>query len=233
MSYTDIFIDFDDTLCDTRGNAVLALQELYGDYQLQRFFDDPKLFYDSYWQANIDLWQRYGQGEITREFLIVERFRRPLSKGHSLYITEQMCLEMSDHFLNLCAIKTGVVEGAHELVGYLRRRGYRLHLCSNGFHEVQYRKIRSCGLEGCFDSIVLSEDAGANKPAAAFFDYAFLVTHAVPDTTLMIGDSWVSDMVGAIDYGLDTIYFNRFPDHPAPRPVTHEVGTLCQIMNIL
>ena len=233
MKYTDLFIDFDDTLYDTHGNAVLALHEVYDEYHLERYFSHPDQFHTAYWEANIDLWRRYGKGEITRDFLIVERFRRPLSQGKGLEVTETLCLEMSDRFLDLCAQMPGVVVGAHELVDYLRQRGYRLHLCSNGFHEVQYRKIHACGFDGCFHSIILSEDAGVNKPAPAFFDYAFRQSGADPTATIMIGDGWDSDMSGALDYGLPTIYFNRFPQYPAPRPVTHEVHRLEEIMQIL
>jgi putative hydrolase of the HAD superfamily len=82
--YKDLFVDFDDTLYDTHGNAVIALSETYEDYKLERYFDDPKVFYDAYWEANIDLWSRYSKGEITRDYLIVERFRRPLSFGQRL-----------------------------------------------------------------------------------------------------------------------------------------------------
>ena len=233
LPYTDLFIDFDDTLCDTHGNADLALREVFDDFGLQQWFAHPEDFYTAYWQANIDLWQRYGRGEVTRQFLIVERFRRPLSCGKGLDVTEQLCLDMNDRFLDHCAEKPGVVEGAHELVNYLLDRGYRLHLCSNGFHEVQYRKIHSCGFDGCFHSIILSEDAGVNKPSKGFFDYAFRLSGASPENTLMIGDGWDSDMRGAIDYGLDTMFFNRFPDYPAPQPVKYEVHSLREIFGLL
>ena len=231
--YKDLFIDFDDTLYDTHGNAVIALRELFDHFGWATAFDDPQTFYDRYWETNIDLWTRYSKGEIERDYLIVERFRKPLSYGRGLEPTEDYCRQVSDVFLDYCATKPGTVDGAHELVDYLRRRGYRLHMCSNGFHEVQYRKMRASRLDTCFDTVVLSEDAGANKPAPAFFDYALRVTGADVPTTLMIGDNFQTDILGAQQAGLAVIYFNRYPEYPAPSPVDYEVTSLREIMDIL
>ena len=194
--YKDIFLDFDDTLYDTHGNAVIALRELFDDLQLGRWFADEQVFYDAYWQANIDLWTRYSKGEITRDYLIV-------------------------------------VEGARELMDHLKTKGYGLHMCSNGFHEVQYKKLKACGLHDYFDTIVLSEDAGANKPSAQFFDYAMQQSKAEKKLTLMVGDNFQTDILGAKRYGLDVAYFNRYPEYPAEEPVTFEVSRLSALMDIL
>ena len=210
MKYKDLFIDFDDTLYNTYGNAVIALQETFEAFALGQYFDDPQTFYDAYWAANIDLWTRYSRGEITRDFLIVERFRRPLSVGNGIDITEEYCLKMSDKFLDFCASKSGVVEGAHELMDYLRQKGYRMHMCSNGFHEVQYKKLASCGLHDYFDTIILSEDAGVNKPSPLYFDYALKASGASRETTLMIGDNLQTDIQGALSAGIDALLFNRW-----------------------
>lgn len=231
--YIDLFIDFDDTLYDTHGNAVIALGELFDALHLERWFPDAQVFYDRYWETNIDLWTRYSRGEITRDYLIVERFRRPLSYGQGLEPSIDYCLEASDLFLDFCSSKPGLVAGARELMDYLKGRGYRMHMCSNGFHEVQYKKLRACGLHDFFDTVILSEDAGANKPSKVFFDYAFRQTGAQKETTLMIGDNFQTDILGAKHAGLDTAYFNRYPDYPAPEPVTYEVTRLSQLMDVL
>ncbi len=230
--YRDLFIDFDDTLYDTYGNAVVALRETFEAFRLQRYFPEPQVFYNAYWRANFDLWSSYAKGEISRPYLIVERFRRPLSEGQGLNVTESLCLEMSDTFLDFCSNKPGVVEDAHELMDYLRERGYRMHMCSNGFHEVQYKKLEACGLRSYFDTIILSEDAGANKPSRAFFDYAFKTAGAHPDTTLMIGDNMQTDIIGAHNAGIDTILFNRWNNEPSSIP-TYTVDTLLEIKTIL
>lgn len=229
--YTDLFIDFDDTLYDTRGNAEIALSELYRDFELGRYFERLEDFTVPYWKANVELWGQYSRGEVSRDYLIVERFRRPLSEGHGLEPTREYCLEVSDHFLELCACKPGLVEGARELLDYLQPR-YRLHLCSNGFHEVQYRKLKASDTLRYFRTVVLSEDAGHNKPSKEYFDYALRVTHAQPATTLMIGDNYATDIQGAANAGLDTLLFDRWQD-PAAAQHEPKVKQLHEIMQLL
>jgi putative hydrolase of the HAD superfamily len=231
--YTDLFIDYDDTLYDTYGNAVIALKEAFELFHLERYFPDPQVFYDEYWKTNIGLWTQYSKGEITRDTLILERFRRPLSVGMGEDATKEKCLEISDRFLDLCASKPGVVNGAHELMQYLQRRGYRMHMCSNGFHEVQYKKLEASHMRDYFHTIILSEDAGANKPSRLFFDYAFKITEASPASTLMIGDNLQTDIMGAQGAGLDTIFYNRFPEHEKSQIATYSVTRLKDIMQIL
>ena len=244
MHYAHLFIDFDDTLYDTYGNAVIALRETFEHFGLGRWFTDPQVFYDAYWAANIDLWSHYSHGEITRDYLIVERFRRPLSSYDKASdkttppwegLGEAFYLEMSDVFLGYCSNKPGVVDGAHELMDYLKGRGYRMHICSNGFHEIQYKKLAACGLRDYFDSIILSEDAGVNKPSPLYFDYALKVSGAKRESTLMIGDNLQTDVLGAMNAGLDAMLFNRWGvdlSQSAQAP-TFAVESLRDIMKIL
>jgi putative hydrolase of the HAD superfamily len=242
--YVDLFIDFDDTLYDTYGNAVIALAETFDAFRLDRFFERPQAFYDAYWEANIDLWRRYAKGEITRDYLIVERFRRPLLASETIQkgggeaermLEPASILQMSDRFLDFCASKSGVIEGAHELMENLKQKGYRMHMTSNGFHEVQYKKLDSCGLRAYFDTIILSEDAGANKPSRHFFDYALQRAGAKRDTTLMIGDNMQTDIQGALASGIDGLLFNRWQVTTADGelPPTFVVDSLQEIMTIL
>ena len=164
-----------------------------------------------------------------------------MALGHGANLSDEFCLELGDAFLEINCAKTGVVEGAHDLLDYLKSRGYRLHICSNGFTEVQYRKLDMVGMSDYFDTIVLSEQAGVNKPSQKFFNYAFEKTKAVPTSTIMIGDNLNTDIQGAMGVGLDTIYFNRYHQPlpcsssaapSVPRP-TFTVYALAEVQQIL
>ena len=108
-----------------------------------------------------------------------------------------------------------------------------MHMCSNGFHEVQYKKLNACGLTDYFDTVILSEDAGVNKPSPQFFDYALQQSGAKREQTLMIGDNLQTDIRGAMNAGIRAAYFNRFPDYPASIPVDYEFTALHELMDVL
>ena len=165
----------------------------------------------------------------------MERFRRPLAetaKDDGAWVTEEYCMSVSDLFLQRC-VKSGVIKGAHELIDYLKGKGYRMHICSNGFHEVQYKKLKACGMDGKFENVILSEDAGANKPSPVFFDYALKTTGASRETTLMIGDNYNSDILGAMNSGIDALLFNRWQINDLSTRPTFVADRLEEIMHIL
>lgn len=207
--YTDLFVDFDDTIYDTRGSAEKALALLYDEMEWQRFFDRPEDFTVPYWETNRRLWEQYSLGQIDRDRLIVERFREPLLFGHGLDPSRDYCLMVSDRFLDLCSIQSGTVPGARQLLDYLYGK-CRMFICSNGFHETQQRKAEASDTARYFDGMILSEDAGCNKPSVDFYRYALQTSGADPETTLMIGDNLVTDIEGAHNTGIDTLYFNRW-----------------------
>lgn len=221
--YSDLFVDFDDTLYDTRGNNTIALRELYDVRQWASIIPDFDNFAKVYWAVNDDVWARYTCKEMTREELIVERFCRPILECvipgmDTSWLTDDFCREVSDQYLDLCSCKPGTVEGAHALMKYLKEEGYRLHICSNGFHEVQYKKLRTSDMLQYFDNVILSEDAGENKPSHHFFEYALSQTGTKKESTVMIGDNYTTDILGALNYGLDAIWFNRWNQSQAPDP---------------
>lgn len=233
--YKDIFIDFDDTLYDTSGCAQDALIQLYEERGLDKYFQSAMEFSNSYWKWNVKLWSDYAKGLISRPTLIVERFRGPLNEAKpEMDFSDEYCLDINNYFLQLTMRFPKLIDGAKELLDYLKEKGYRIHICSNGFSELQYKKLKATGLDGFFDTVILSEHAGANKPSRQFFEYALSQAKADIATTLMIGDNYDTDIVGAMNSGIDGMLYNRWEKTFVPDgPVTYIVAELSDIKKYL
>jgi putative hydrolase of the HAD superfamily len=230
MPYQNLFIDLDDTLWDIHHNGRECLEEIYHDYGYGEFYPTFEEYYHVYMPGNNRLWAMYRQGEIRKEELIVERFLAPV---RPFGITDpEYAKRLSDDFLDRTTRKTRLIEGAMELLDYLRPK-YRLYILSNGFREVQYRKIENSGLSSYFHKIILSEDAGINKPHPDMFTYALKSTNSRRDQTVMIGDSWDADIVGARNSRIDQIWFNPKGEPATDFQPTFTVGSLAEIREIL
>lgn len=230
MQYKNLFIDLDDTLWDIHQNGKECLEEIFHEYNYENFYPTFEEYYNVYMPGNHRLWAMYRQGEIRKEELILERFLAPV---RPFGITDpEYAKRLSDDFLDRTTHKTRLIDGAMELLEYLLPR-YRMHILSNGFREVQYKKIENSGLKPFFDKIILSEDAGINKPHPDMFTYALKNTNSRRTQTLMIGDSWDADIVGARNSRMDQIWFNPTGEPAVDFQPTHTVRSLSEIRDIL
>ena len=206
-----VWVDLDDTLIDFEGNSRIALHILYKELGLGRFYATPRLWVDAYMANNHALWARYNRAEITKEFLRLERMRAviaPYWSGSEESLTD-FSWEMDRIYLDRLAEQTGVVSGAREMLEWLRSQGYRVGVLSNGFKQVQHRKIESAGLSGLIDLVVLSDDIGVNKPDIRLFEYAMeRAGDKDPSRHMLIGDNPDTDMAGAVGAGWGAVWFN-------------------------
>ena len=200
-----LFIDLDDTLWDTYSNNRSSLEEMYHRHRWCEYFDSFEAFFDIYWPHNEALWHEYRHGQIDKPTLKLERFRRPFARRVAL--SEEQVSEWNAEFLSITGTKTQLCPHALETVQYLHRY-YKLYILSNGFREVQYAKLMNSGLAPYIDRMILSEDAGINKPNKEIFDFALIKAKARKAESVMIGDSWDADIIGAANAGLTSIWYN-------------------------
>lgn len=205
-----LWFDLDDTLWDMSGNSIICLHELYESHGLDRWFESHEQWDEIYHKINRELWEQYGRGDISRDYLRSERFARPLRIGGvPAPDAERMAVTLDKQYLNSLGQKTALIEGARELLDYLSSRGYKMGIVSNGFREVQYNKLRSSDIDRYFDLVVLSDDAGINKPDRRFFEYAMERADSREMHNIIIGDNLTADVQGAIDAGWKAIWFCR------------------------
>lgn len=207
LNYNYIFVDLDDTIWDFHANAKEALRDLFELKELKEHYDNFDYFYKVYASRNLELWTQYGQGLITKKYLTVERFLYPLLK---IGINDQdLALRMNSIYLDSLATKTELIPHAKEFLEFCAKNGIPVTLISNGFVEVQYHKLRNSKIEKYFKHVVLSEQVGALKPNPKIFEHALRLNNANKNETLMIGDSFEADIIGAFGIGIDAIYLNR------------------------
>lgn len=226
MNKKILLIDLDNTLIDfnecARHSIINAFGELGFDYS-------PKVF-ETFIEENVRIWKRLEKGEITKPQLRADRWNIILGKLGIDYdgtILEEM-------FENGVAEYACPVEGAYDLLDYLKGK-YKLYIVSNGFRFVQESRLKIGDFEKYFDGLFVSEDIGIPKPAREFFDYCFeKLGNPLKEDTLLIGDSLSADIIGGINYGIDTIWFNKngaiLSEDIEP---TYIVNKLEEIMEIL
>lgn len=228
--YKTLFIDLDDTIWDTRTNGKESMEEVYRDYQFDRFYPTFDAFYRVYFPHNLHLWSLYRDGKVSKKELIVERLLFPLRPFG--IDDETFALDLNDDFLHRTSLKTKLMPYALETLDYLKPK-YRLFILSNGFTEVQYKKINNSGLSTYFEEIILSDEIDINKPDIRFFSYALEKTQTRKEDTLMIGDSWEADIIGAKQAGIDQIWYKQDISLNQEFIPTYEISSLKELKDIL
>jgi len=227
--YKHIFFDLDHTIWDFDKNAEETLHELYEIYRLNEIgLPSATIFIETYTRNNHQLWAEYHTGKITKTELRETRFKRTFIElgVHP----DVLPVAFEDDYVKLCPTKTNLFPHAHETLQYLQGK-YKLHLISNGFKEASTLKIGNTNLGQYFEQVIISEIVGVNKPDKAIFEHALTVAGAEKYESIMIGDSLEADVYGALNFGMDAIYFNPF-NAPRPDDVPLQVNGLEQLMRM-
>ena len=245
--YRCLLIDWDDTIGDWSDAAYKAQQDLYDKYLLHRYCPSFNHWFTLYHEHNNQLWEQYGRNEITKQYLQLDRFLYPLMQATGEVSSEKLtetAARMGNDFLTLTNKYFSLLPDAADTVRELARH-YPLTIVSNGFVEVQYNKLNHSGLRDFFQHVILSEEAGYQKPDPRIFQLAlqrnnedFIRRGEQPLTTadlLMIGDGYGSDIKGAIAAGIDQLWLCPDEDALADtlRPATYKEHSVSMILPLL
>ena len=228
--YKNLFFDLDDTLWAFSENARDTFEEMYHKYNYERYFDSFPHFYELYEARNVELWAEYGNGKVTKEELNKQRFSYPLEAVESK--NEELSKAFSDSFFSVIPTKEKLMPHAREVLEYLSS-DYNMYILSNGFKELQCRKMRSSGIDGYFKKVVLSDDIGILKPWPEIFHFALSATQSMMNDSLMIGDSWKNDIEGARGVGMHQVFYDIKGLDVLPFQPTYHIHDLRELLSLL
>ena len=204
--YKHLFFDLDRTLWDFEKSAVEAFKELYTKYNLNRMgIRSAEEFHMKFSKHNNLLWDLYRDGKMEKELLMWKRFFDTF-REYGVY-DEELAKNLGNDYVYISPRKVNLFPNAMEILEYLHP-SYELHIITNGFQEVQEIKLSTSKMDRFFKVMVTSERAGVKKPNPAIFEYALEETGARVEESLMIGDDYEVDILGARSIGMDQVLFD-------------------------
>ncbi|MGB0373539.1 MAG: YjjG family noncanonical pyrimidine nucleotidase [Flavobacteriaceae bacterium] len=223
---TDLFFDLDHTLWDFEKNSALTFDQLLIDYQIPVRLDD---FLKVYVPLNLEYWKAFREQRMDKETL---RYRRIKDTFDQLKISidDDMVYTLADAYIQNLPEHNHLFPGAIEVLDKLKER-YSLHIITNGFREVQYFKMRNAGLTPYFSTVTDSESVGVKKPNPLIFQKALTDANCDPTRSVMIGDSYEADILGALQVGMHAIHFAIAGENPHNDCVMiDDLGRLLEIL---
>lgn len=199
---TDVFFDLDHTLWDFEKNSALTFEKILPLHGIKVPLTD---FLAVYVPANLVFWRLYREEKITKTELryqrlksVFDRLAYEVSDATINNLAEQYIDQLSDH--------THLFPDTLEILDYLKPK-YKLHIITNGFQEIQTKKLVNSGIAHYFDHVIDSEMAGVKKPNPIIFELALRKANVPASSAIMIGDSLEADILGAAKAGLHALHF--------------------------
>ena len=196
-----IFFDLDHTLWDFDKNSKLTFQQIFKEQQIPILIDD---FLDLYKPINLEYWRLYREEKITKEALRYGRLKDTFD-ALKYQISDALINKIAIDYIDYLPFYNHLFDGTIDLLTYLQSK-YKLHIITNGFEEVQNLKLEKSGIKKYFDKIITSESVGVKKPNPKVFQFALAEANTTAQESIMIGDSYEADILGALNAGMLAIH---------------------------
>ena len=198
-----VFFDLDHTLWDFDRNSELTFQKIF---ELNAIDVNLTEFLEIYVPLNLHYWKLYREDKIDKASLRYRRLNDVFTKLE-IKVKTAMIYKLSEDYITYLSTFNHLFDGAVEILEYLHPK-YELHIITNGFKEVQYGKLNKSNINQYFNTVTNSEMVGVKKPNPKIFKHALDKAKATPENSIMIGDNYEADILGALNLGFDAICFN-------------------------
>ena len=221
--YTTLLFDADETLLDFPASERAALKGVLEHFSVP-YTEELRATFSS---INLALWKQLEKGLVTRDVIRLRRFEQ-FARAAKISADPK---EMSALYVELLGQSCFVLEGAAELCKRLSEK-YELYIVTNGIGIVQQSRLAKSGLLPCFKGVFVSEEIGSQKPDKKFFDFIFeKIPEKNKEKVIIIGDSMTSDILGGINAGIDTCFFNPWGREEIYKP-TYTVSSYHELESL-
>lgn len=203
MKIEHVFFDLDHTLWDFEKNSAKAFEYIFKKREVNL---DLEAFLEVYIPINLKYWRLFRNEQVTKSELRYKRLKEAFDILN-YNANDELIDILSEDYINNLSNYNYLFDGAVEILEYLQPK-YKLHIITNGFETVQYKKMKNSNLIEFFETITTSECVGVKKPNPLIFEQALKVSNAKPENSIMVGDSLEADINGAKNVGMTPVFFN-------------------------
>jgi len=202
---TDVFFDLDHTLWDFDKNSALTFDKIFKINEIDIDLND---FLFHYKEINFQYWKLYRDAKIDKDVLRFGRLNDTFT-ALNYNIEKEIIQILSIDYITYLTDNNYLYDDAITILEYLHKN-YNLHILSNGFEEVQSKKLTKSNILHYFKTVTNGEDVGVKKPNPKIFHYAIEKANTSISKSIMIGDGYEADILGALGVGMDVIFFDEY-----------------------
>ncbi len=200
---SDIFFDLDHTLWDFNENSRLAFSAIF---EIKKIDLELKYFLKIYNTVNQKYWKLYRENMISHDYLRIKRLEESFYLS-GIILSSTDLDQINNLYMRLLTSFNNLIPGAISLIKFLKPN-YRLSVITNGFEDIQHKKIDNSGLKNYFNQVITADKVGFKKPNPKIFKKALEKNNLDSSNCLMIGDTFESDITGALKINMKAIHFN-------------------------
>ena len=224
----NIFFDLDHTLWDFDKNSDLTFFKILKKNDISI---DVSKFLNCYHPINRKYWEMYRLNKVSkadlRYFRLSDTFKK-LNYDINDNLINQLAIDYIEHLSDF----NHLIPDTLTVLDLLKSK-YKMHIITNGFKEVQKRKLQKSDLIEYFETITISEDVGVKKPHKLIFDHALTAANANVENSVMIGDNFNADILGALGVGMKAIYYDFHKTNEQERENLIIIKNLKELIKIL
>ena len=151
-------------------------------------------------------------------------------------VDTSVAVSLAEEFRRASMVRLSVFDGAIDMLASLKAAGCGVYLLSNAQSCFTIGELKSTGLYGLFDGIVISSDVGVKKPYEEIFHIAFERFGVNAGNSIYVGNDLRDDVLGATKVGMKTVYIETLQsgkyDVDLPNP-THVVKDHREMKDLL